>query len=100
VEAIYILNHRARKVLSGATPCERLHATTRMSFTLQECCAILADMADMARAIYRRLDDRTERGRAAAQRLAIETWLKKEGLITVTQGRGVSPDFSLDRSHE
>jgi hypothetical protein len=56
-------------------------------------------MADMAQAIHRRLDDKTERGRATAQRLAIETWLKKQGLITVTQSGGVLPDFSPKESH-
>ena len=50
-------------------------------------------MADMANAIHRRLDDKTERGRATAQRLAIETWLKKEGLISVTCGDGVLHDY-------
>lgn len=99
-EAIYVLNHKQRKVLSGATPCERLHDPGKIIFTPQDRRAILGDMADIAQAIHRRLDDKTERGRATAQRLAIETWLKKEGLITVTQGGGVSPNFSRDESHK
>ena len=69
-------------------------------FTPHDRRGILADMADMAQAIQRRLEGKTEGGRETAQRLAVETRLKKEGLITVTQIGGVSPDFSPDQSHE
>jgi hypothetical protein len=75
------------------------HRPARINFTPQDRRAILGDMADIAQAIHRRLDDKTERGRATAQQLAIETWLKKEGLITVTQGGGVSPHFSRNEPH-
>jgi hypothetical protein len=99
-EAIYVLNHKPRRVLSGATPCERLHAPPKITFTPKDRRAILGDMADIAQAIHRRLDDRTERGRETAQRLAVETWLKREGLITVTQSSGVLPNYSPKESHE
>jgi hypothetical protein len=59
----------------------------------------MANMADIAQAVYRNIPDKTARGRRAAQRIAVETWLKKEGLISVTRGNGVSPYFSAEESH-
>ncbi len=40
----------------------------------------------------------TERGRATAQRLAIETWLKKGLPVTLGRGGGVLPGFA-EMSH-
>ncbi|MBN1459421.1 MAG: hypothetical protein JXA57_07780 [Armatimonadetes bacterium] len=79
---------------------ERLHAVRRKSFTEEERSAIMGDVADIAEAIYREIADKTTRGRATAQRRAIETWLKKEKLIIVTQGSGVLPSFSPLGSQE
>jgi hypothetical protein len=98
--AIYVVNHTPRAVLSGARPCELFHLPRERTFTERERHAIIASMADIAEVIYRDLDDQTTRGRETAQRLSVETWLKKEGLISVRQGNRVSPVFPAAHSHE
>jgi len=95
-----MLNHKAREVLGGKTPCECFHdPSRRISFTLRERYAIFNDVARMVAGIYRRLEDKTERGRRTAYRLAVETWLKKEKLIVVTKGVKVLPNFPAEVSH-
>jgi hypothetical protein len=57
------------------------------------------DIGDNAAAIYRTLEDKSVRGVTTARRLAVETWFKKEKLITVTKFDKVLPNFSLKMSH-
>jgi hypothetical protein len=47
----------------------------------------------------RRVEDKTERGRRTAQRLAVETWLKREKPSFRTKGVEVLPNFATEVSH-
>jgi hypothetical protein len=59
----------------------------------------LGDVARIAAGIFRSLEDKTERGRRTASRLAVETWLKKENLMVVTKGAIVLPNSATEVFH-
>lgn len=88
------LNHMNRKVLKGSHACH-IHATTRITFTLNERKKIYAW-------IMSRRDSILESGGKSvspglAWRVAAVQWLSKNRLINITAAENVSPVFQAEK---
>lgn len=99
---IHQLNHQPRPCLQRRTACEafavaRLHLKM---YTRRKRKEILNEIMNLAREIIETPASTTRRHAGAAFRLAVETWLKQHGVITVCQNKTVSPSFQSKNSHK
>jgi hypothetical protein len=96
------LNHRRLRSLAGLTPCQvyhdparrlRLHAATRER--------IFREIFEEYWYYVQCMPERTRYHRAAAWRLVVETWLRRQGWITVRENQQpkVSTNFGDFSSH-
>ena len=91
------INHMNRRVLKGSHACH-VHATTRITFTLNER-KMIYDW------IMRRRDCILQSGGASvfpesAWRAAAVQWLSKNRLITITATKKCNPVFKLENDHQ
>ena len=91
--AVHDLNHKQRDCLQGKIPCEMftLGRSALKQYTLQKRKEIHAQLQEMAADIMAKLEDDRADAAQTAWRIAVETWLRRNGLITVTQNGKVLP---------
>jgi len=94
------LNHLPRPCLGGKTSCwVYFEGKDRRRFTRRERRDIYDWIKGTAGDILGGMGDAGPRAAKAAWRTAVETWLVRNGMITVTRKKKVSPYFFENRSH-
>jgi len=96
--AVHDLNHRKRPCLKGHTACDRLHGEARMTRLNRRKRKEVYDWTERT-ALTIMAAGRRECSASAAWRLAVETWLRKNGHITVTNRSKVLPTLNDEHSH-
>ena len=95
------LNHRPRRCLGGQVAC-RVFQEARAAlkaYTRRRRREVFEEINDLTRRLMERRSVRTQRQAEAARRLAVETWLQSNGVITITQNRKVLPVFLEEIAH-
>jgi hypothetical protein len=95
------LNHHSRPCLEGKVACEVFHqakAALRV-YTLRKRKETLDWINELTSLLIRAWDVCTPRQAETARRLAVETWLHRNGVITVTQNQKVLPVFAEKLAH-
>jgi transposase InsO family protein len=87
------LNHRSRPCLQGKVACEVFHQAkpALKVYTLRKRKETLDWINELTRLLIRVWAVRTSRQAETARRLAVETWLQRNGVITATQNQKVLP---------
>ena len=87
------LNHRARPCLQGEVACEVFHQAkpALKVYTLRKRKETLDWINELTSLLMRGWAVRTPRQAETARRLAVETWLQRNGVITATQNQKVLP---------
>jgi hypothetical protein len=95
------LNHRSRPCLEGNVACQVFHQAkpALKVYTLRKRKETLDWINELTRALIRAWEVRTPRQAESARRLAVETWLQSNGVITITQNHKVLPIFSKKTAH-
>lgn len=90
------LNHQPRACLGGQCACVRFHAgqSGDKKYNRQERKEVYNQIITIATQAMDQLNVTGRHAAEAAWRLAVETWLRDQGLITVTVNGKVSPGFS------
>jgi len=89
------LNHQSRPCLQEGIACAVLasgRARCKL-YTRRKRKEVYDAIEQLATAIWRRLGEDRRKNRDAIWRLAVETWLQREGVITITQNKKVLPSF-------
>lgn len=91
------LNHRSSRSLNGKTPCRAFHdGKARTKYNKRKRRKIFEWIVDLRNRILTEMGSTDQRAVAAAWRIAAETWLHKNGHISITiNGKSVTP-FSGD----
>jgi len=95
------LNHRARRSLHGAVPC-RVFQDARpcmKAYTRRKRREVFEEINDLTQMLLQAQGVGTQRQTDTVRRLAVETWLQKEGVISITQHHRVSPIFPEKIAH-
>ncbi len=95
------LNHRSRACLHGQVAC-RVFQDAKVAlktYTLRKRREIFDWINDLTWALVQVSAVYTQRQVATARRLAVETWLQRNGVITVTQNQKVLPIFPEKTAH-
>ena len=95
------LNHRPRRSLHGDVAC-RVFQDARpalRAYTLRRRRAFFDEINDLTRTLMETRCVRTHRQAEAARRLAVEGWLQRNGVITITQRTTVLPVFLRQMAH-
>jgi len=95
------LNHRPRGCLDGQVACRVFHDTesVRKAYTLRKRRKIFDWINELTRALIQVSAVQTQRQAEAARRLAVETWLQRNGVITITRNKIVLPIFPEKNAH-
>jgi transposase InsO family protein len=95
------LNHRPRGCLYGQVACRVFQDAkpALQAYTLRKRKEVFDGINELTRALIRVSAVHTPRQAATAQRLAVETWLQTNGVITITQHHRVLPIFSEKNAH-
>jgi len=95
------LNHRSRDCLNGRIACRVFQDAKPglKAYTLRKRREIFAWINELTRTLVQVSAVHTQRQVATARRLAVETWLQRNGVITVTQNRKVLPIFLQKTAH-
>jgi transposase InsO family protein len=95
------LNHRSRPCLEGNVACQVFHQARPglKVYTLRKRKETLDWINELTRMLIRAWGVRTPRQAETARRLAVEAWLQKNGVITITQNKKVLPIFSKKTAH-
>jgi hypothetical protein len=95
------LNHNPRGCLEGQIACRVFQDTTsvRKAYNLRKRRKIFDWINDLTRALIQASAAHTLRQAEAARRLAVETWLQRNGVITITQNKKVLPIFPEKSAH-
>ena len=95
------LNHRSRPCLQGQVACQVFHQAkpALKVYTLRKRKETLDWINELTRILIRIWEVRTLRQAETARRLAVETWLQCNRVITVTQNQKVLPIFSEKTAH-
>jgi hypothetical protein len=94
--AAHLRNCRPRRVLGGHSAAETYRHQTRSRFTKRERHATFQWITAHSNATIQNTKTTDHRSRGAAWRLAAETWLRCQGLITITINNQVLPHFPLE----
>lgn len=97
--AVHELNHKPRAVLGGQCSC-RSFFDGKVHYTKQERRDAYAWITDAATDILTETGLTGLKHEQAAWRIAAETWLERNGLISVSKPREVSPYFTTKMTHE
>jgi hypothetical protein len=95
------LNHRPRRCLGGQVAC-RVFQEARSAlkaYTRRRRREVFEEINELSRMLMESRSVRTQRQAEAARRLAVETWLQSNGVITITQNRKVLPVFLEEIAH-
>ena len=95
------LNHRSRPCLQGRVACEVFQQAkpALKVYTLRKRKEAFDGIHELTRLLIQAGDVRTPRQAETARRLAVETWLQRNGVITVAQNAKVSPIFPEKTAH-
>ena len=95
------LNHRSRPCLEGRVACQVFHQAkpALKVYTLRKRKETLDWINELTRILVRIWEVRTLRQAETARRLAVETWLQSNRVITITQNQKVLPIFSKITAH-
>lgn len=95
------LNHRSRPCLHGQLACQVFHnAKSAMKvYTRRKRKEVFDWINELTSLLIRVWAVRTPRQAETARRLAVETWLQRNGLITVSQNQKVLPLFLPKFAH-
>jgi transposase InsO family protein len=87
------LNHRSRPCLEGNVACQVFHQAkpALKVYTLRKRKETLDWINELTRALIQVSAVHTQRQVATARRLALETWLQRNGVITITRNQKVLP---------
>jgi len=95
------LNHRPRRCLDGQVAC-RVFQDARSAlkaYTRRKRREIFEEINELTRMLMESRSVRTQRQAETARRLAVETWLQSNGVITITQNKRVLPVFLEKIAH-
>ena len=95
------LNHRSRPCLQGRVACEVFQQakSALKVYTLHKRKEAFEWINELTRLLIQAWVVRTPRQAETARRLAVETWLQRNGVITVSQNAKVSPIFPEKTAH-
>ena len=95
------LNHRARPCLHGQVACQVFQSakSTMKVYTRRKRREVFDWINELTSLLIRVWAVRTPRQAETARRLAVETWLQRNGLITVSQNPKVLPLFLPKFAH-
>lgn len=95
------LNHRPRRSLDGQVACRVFQdaRSARKAYTLRKRRGIFEEINELTRTLMQARAVRTQRQAETARRLAVETWLQRNGVISVTQNKQVLPIFLKQIAH-
>jgi len=95
------LNHRPRRCLGGHVAC-RVFQDARpalKAYTRRRRREIFDTINELTRTLIQARAVHTQRQAEAVRRLAVETWLQSNGVITITQNKKVLPIFLEEIAH-
>jgi transposase InsO family protein len=95
------LNHRSRDCLDGQVACKVFQdaKSALKAYTLRKRREIFDWINELTRALIQVSAVHTQRQVATARRLAVETWLHRNGVITITQNKKVLPVLLEQSAH-
>jgi len=95
------LNHRSRDCLHGHIACKVFHDAkpALKAYTLRKRREIFDWISELTKALIQVSAVHTQRQVETARRLAVETWLQRNGVITITQNKKVLPIFPEETAH-
>jgi len=95
------LNHRSRPCLQGQVPCRVFQDAkpALKAYTLRKRREIFDWINELTQTLIEVSAVHTQRQAATARRLAVETWLQRNGVITITQNQKVLPIFPEKTAH-
>ena len=95
------LNHRSRDCLHGHIACKVFHDAkpALKAYTLRKRREIIDWINELTTALIQVLAVHTQHQVETARRLAVETWLQRNGVITITQNKKVLPIFPEKTAH-
>jgi len=95
------LNHRSRACLHGQVACQVFQDAkpALKAYTLRKRREIFDWINELTRSLIEVSVVHTQHQAETARRLAVETWLQTNGVITVTQNRKVLPIFLGKNAH-
>jgi len=95
------LNHRSRGCLDGHIACRVFHEAkpALKAYTLRKRREIFDWINELTTALIQVSAVHTQRQVETARRLAVETWLQRNGVITITQNKKVLPIFPEKTAH-
>ena len=95
------LNHRRRRSLQGHVAC-RVFQDARpalQAYTRRKRREVFEEINALTRTLMQAQTDCTPRHAGTARRLAVEAWLQKHGVISITQNHRVLPIFLEEIAH-
>jgi transposase InsO family protein len=95
------LNHRSRDCLEGQVACKVFQdaQAALKAYPLRKRKEIFDWINELTRTLIQAWAIHTQRQAETARRLAVETWLQKNGVITITQNKKVLPVFLEQFAH-
>jgi hypothetical protein len=95
------LNHRPRPSLQGEVACRVFqHARAALKrYTLHKRREVFEEINDLTQMLMQPQGVCSQRQADTVRRLAVEAWLQKEGVISITQNHRVSPIFPEKIAH-
>jgi len=95
------LNHRPRRCLDGHVACRVFQdaRAARKAYTRRKRREVFEEINDLTRTLLPVRAVHTQRQAETARRLAVETWLQRNGVITITQNKKVLPVFLEQIAH-
>jgi hypothetical protein len=97
----HAVNHRPRRCLAGQVAC-RVFQDARpalKAYTLRKRREVFDVINDLTWRLMQARAVHTQRQAETARRLAVETWLQRNGVITITQNKKVLPIFLEQSAH-
>src|SRR5208337_3965293 len=95
------LNHRSRDCLDGRIVC-RVFQDAKLAlkaYTLRKRREIIDGINELTKALIPVSAVDTQRQNETARRRAVETWLQRNGVITITQNKRMLPTFPEKTPH-
>jgi hypothetical protein len=95
------LNHRPRHCLEGRVACRVFQdaSSGRQAYTRRRRRVIFDAINDLTRTLVHARAVHTQRQAETVRRLAVEAWLQRNGVLTITQNKRVLPVFFKQIAH-
>jgi hypothetical protein len=95
------LNHRSRPCLHGQVTCKVFHDAKPAVkiYTLRKRKETFDWINELTTTLIQVLPVHTQSQSETARRLAVETWLQRNGVITITHNKKVPPVFREQFAH-